>query len=152
VQLLKDGVTEDNLFEPLDGGSTMGGPDKQALLFGEFSEWFGNISETMNKGALIPEDAEHTMDLLYGGELFRPSGEAILFHRVNANGPVADNNTQVIDSGAFKFALRWFQEETLSLEEVEDVMNNMSVEREVIGGHDEDVIHVDKEHSWILVL
>jgi hypothetical protein len=65
VRLLEDGVAEDNFFELLDGGSAMGSPDKWAVLLGEFSERFGNISKTANKGVLVPKDTKCALDLLY---------------------------------------------------------------------------------------
>jgi hypothetical protein len=51
----------------------------------------------------------------------------------------------------FELALRRFQEEAFGFKEVKEVMDNTLVEGEVISCHDKDVVHVDEEHSWVLV-
>jgi hypothetical protein len=42
---------------------------------------------------LIAKDAKGATDLLYGGQVFQPSGEAIVLCRVNADGAIADDDT-----------------------------------------------------------
>jgi hypothetical protein len=74
VGLLEDWVTQDNLFEVLNGGCTAWGPGEGCILFCEFSERFGNIGETSDEGSLVAKDTKCAVDLLDGGKLVRPSG------------------------------------------------------------------------------
>jgi hypothetical protein len=136
----------------LDGGGAMRGPDEGNILLHQFCERFGNIGKPMDKRMLIAKDTKHASDLLNSGKLFWPSGQAITFCGVNANSAVADNNAQVVNRGAFKFALRQFEEETLCFQKIEDVMDDASVKGKVVSGSNEDVVHVDEEHAQILVL
>jgi hypothetical protein len=107
VRLLEDWVTQDNLFEFLNGGHAAWGPDEGCVLLCQFCEGFGNISKSSDKGALIAKDAKRAVDLFDCGKLFGPSGQTVMFHGVNADGTVTDNDAQVVDGGAFKFALGW---------------------------------------------
>jgi hypothetical protein len=63
----------------LNGFCAVGGPDEGYILLGQCREGFRNIGKAMDKGALIAEDAKCALDLLDGGKLLGPSGEAISF-------------------------------------------------------------------------
>jgi hypothetical protein len=105
VGLLEDWVTQDNLLESLNGGCVAWGPDKGGILLCQLCQRLGDISEASDKGSLIAKDTEHALDLLNGGKLLRPSGQAIAFHQVDADGTVTDDDAQVINRGSFKFTL-----------------------------------------------
>jgi hypothetical protein len=105
VWLLKNGVTQDNFFELFDSGCAVWGPDKGCVLLCQFCERFGDISESSDKGVLVAKDAESAVDLFYCGQLLWPSGQAVTFCGVNADGAITDNDAQIIDRSAFEFAL-----------------------------------------------
>jgi hypothetical protein len=93
VGLLEDGVTQNNLFELLDGCCTVGGPDKGYILLCQFCQGFRNVGEIVDKGSLIAKDAECASNLFDSSKLFGPSGQAVPFRWVDANGAITDNNT-----------------------------------------------------------
>jgi hypothetical protein len=116
--LLKDGVTEHDFLEPLDGGSTLWGPDKGFLLLCEFRQWFGDIGETTNKWSLVAGDPKCATDLFDSGQLFQPGGQTITFRWINADSAVTDDYAQIIDRRSFEFTLRGLEEEALCFQEV----------------------------------
>jgi hypothetical protein len=152
VWLLEDGIAQHNLFEPLNGCGASWGPSEGYVLLCKFGERFGNIGKAADKGALVTEHPKCAVDLFYSTKLFWPSGQTIAFCGVNTDGTIADDYAQVFYGGMFKFAFGGFEEETLSGQKVEDIVDDASVEGQVVVRGDEDIIHIDKQHAWVLVL
>jgi hypothetical protein len=57
VRLLEDGVTQNDLFELLNGSCAVGSPGKGDILLGKFGQGLGNIGETPDEWALVAEYA-----------------------------------------------------------------------------------------------
>jgi hypothetical protein len=55
VGLLEDGVTQNNLFELLNGSCAVGSPGEGDILLGKLSQGFGNIGETPDERSLVTE-------------------------------------------------------------------------------------------------
>jgi hypothetical protein len=103
--LLDDGVAQDKFFEPLNGSGAAWGPNKGRILLYELCQGFGNICETLDEGSLVAKNTEHATDLFYGGQLFWPGGQSIIFGQVDTNGTITDDDAQVVNRGLFEFAL-----------------------------------------------
>jgi hypothetical protein len=84
------------------------GPGKGHVFLHEFGKGFCNVHKSADKWVLVPKDAEGVAYLFDCGQLLRPSGQTIVFYQIYANGTVTDNDSKVVDSGAFKLALGWF--------------------------------------------
>jgi hypothetical protein len=151
VGLLEDGITQDNLLESLYGFGASRGPIEGHILLREFGQRFGNVGKASDKRSLVAEHPKGASDLFHSAKLFGPSGQAVTFRGVDTDGAVADYYAQVLNCGVFEFTLGGFEEETLSLQKVEDVMDNAAMEGQIVVCSDENVIHINKQHSWVLV-
>jgi hypothetical protein len=100
---------------------------------------------------LVPKYAQCATHLFHGSQLFRPGGEAVAFCGVDAYCAIADDDPKVVNGGAFELTLGGFQEEALGFQKIEDIMDNLSVEGEVVISSDQNIIHIDKEHAWVFV-
>jgi hypothetical protein len=151
VGLLEDWIMQNNLFELLDGCGTTRGPNEGCVLLGEFGQGFGNVGEAPDKRSLVTEHTQCAVDLFHSAKLFGPSRQTVAFRGVNADGPVADYYAQVLNRGTFEFAFGGLEEETLCLQEVEDVVDDASMKGQIVVHSDEDIIHIDKQHAGIFV-
>jgi hypothetical protein len=57
VGLLEDWVTQNDLFEPLNGSCAAGSPGEGYILLCELGQGFGNVGEATDKWSLVAKDA-----------------------------------------------------------------------------------------------
>ena len=155
-RVLEAGLTKDRgrangIYKGLKGGFVFVFPIKFASFGTKRDERVkggGQSAEVANVHAIEVEKAQECPQFAKGCGSF-PIFDAIDFDRVHGDAVFTDNDAEVLHFCNFELAFLRFKVEVVIGQNAQYIVNNMSVQLQIIRRVDEDIIHVDGNVAFI---
>ena len=78
-----------------------------------------------------------------------PVLDSVDFNRVHSNAILTDDNPKILHFRGFELTFLWFEIEVIVGEDLEDVIDDSSVQRKVIRGVNENIVHVNSDVALV---